>query len=263
MSYQEYLNGHYILNFVASFMFVLTRSFEPLCWILYDANDDGQCTYDWRDTEILMFTGIVLMMKNRRWKPLSNKEYISNFFIFAKTTNILLFMRHDVRYGILYILFCLVLFIGFPEPSYKGPDKIKFFRGQALDEELYHNPEKIMLVEFYAAWSPPCTRFSGTFANLSLKYSNDFFEFGKLDVTRYEKIAEKYSVNHSVTSKALPTLILFVNGKESMRRPQINAKGTAIPYIFNEENIIRDFELNEIYNKTKLKLAKVETKKSS
>ena len=260
---QGFLNAHYLLNTIGCSLFLLARTFEPICRTLFNPNEDGECTYDWRDSEILMFTGIILIMKNRRWKPLSNKEYISNLFMFGKCANLLLFMRQDVRYGILYMLLCLVLFIGFPEPSYKGPDKVTFFRGQALDEELYHNPEKIRLVEFYAAWSPPCSRFSEIFANISLKYTNDFFEFGKLDVTRYTKIAEKYNVDHSVSSKALPTVILFVNGKETIRRPQINAKGAIVPYIFKEENIIRDFDLNEMYNKTKSKSSKVDTKKSS
>lgn len=246
-----FVNSHYILNLLASVLFVITRQVLPICTALYQLDDEGECHLDWRDTEILMFLCFVILLKNRRWKPLSAKEYISNMFLFTKAANILLFFRQDIRWGIFYALFILVLFLVFPEPAYIGPDSITFFRGQALDEELYHHPNKIWLVEFYAGWSPNCTRFSNTFAELSLKYDNDLFKFGKLDVTRYPMIAKKYKVDSSVTSKNLPTLVLFENGKEAIRKPVVDSKGSVSSYIFKEENVIRDFNLNELYKTTK------------
>lgn len=132
-----------------------------------------------------------------------------------------------------------------------GPDKLTYFRGSGLDEALHQHPQRYYLVEFYAVWSPPCARFSSLFARLSLRYGNDFFVFGKLDVTKYRMIADRYKIDVSVKSKNLPTLVLFEDGKEKMRRPYFNTKGAAVNYNFNEENIIRDFNLNEIYGKTK------------
>lgn len=40
-----------------------------------------------------------------------------------------------------------------------------------------------------------------------------------------------------------------------MRRPQVDKKGRAVSWSFTEENIIREFNLNELYQKSK-KLSK-------
>ncbi|XP_059815831.1 thioredoxin-related transmembrane protein 2-like, partial [Hypanus sabinus] len=61
----------------------------------------------------------------------------------------------------------------------------------------------------------------------------------------------RYKVNTSPLSKQLPTLILFQGGKEMVRRPQIDKKGRAVAWTFSEENVIREFSLNELYQRAK------------
>nr|XP_015209458.1 PREDICTED: thioredoxin-related transmembrane protein 2 [Lepisosteus oculatus] len=65
----------------------------------------------------------------------------------------------------------------------------------------------------------------------------------------------RYKVSTSPLTKQLPSLVLFQGGKEVMRRPQIDKKGRAVSWSFTEENIIREFSLNELYQKSK-KLSK-------
>ncbi|XP_078064827.1 thioredoxin-related transmembrane protein 2-like, partial [Mustelus asterias] len=76
-------------------------------------------------------------------------------------------------------------------------------------------------------------------------------KFGKADVGRYSEISEKYKVSTSPLSKQLPTLILFQGGQESIRRPLIDKKGRAVSWTFSEENLIREFNLNELYQRGK------------
>ncbi|KAG7235862.1 hypothetical protein INR49_002059 [Caranx melampygus] len=59
---------------------------------------------------------------------------------------------------------------------------------------------------------------------------------------------------------SLPSLVLFQGGKEVMRRPQVDKKGRAVSWSFTEENIIREFNLNELYQKSK-KLSKTKEDK--
>lgn len=97
----------------------------------------------------------------------------------------------------------------------------------------------------------------------------------------------RYKVSTSPLTKQLPTLILFQGGTETMRRPQIDKKGRAVSWTFSEvggmclrpsalgqdrawqplggqgvpggasaaswpqENVIREFNLNELYQKAK------------
>ncbi|KAK3733711.1 hypothetical protein QZH41_011246 [Actinostola sp. cb2023] len=124
---------------------------------------------DWRDLELLSFLAIVLAVKNRKLKPASWQEFVSMIFTFTKIANFVLFSRQDIRLGILFLVISLVLFIVFPEPAYKGPDEVRFFRGPALNEELQQNPSVTWIVEFYAPWSPVCVRFAPIFAELSLQ----------------------------------------------------------------------------------------------
>lgn len=79
--------------------------------------------------------------------------------------------------------------------------------------------------------------------------------FGKVDVGRYTDVSTRYKVSTSPLTKQLPTLILFQGGKEVMRRPQIDKKGRAVSWTFSEENVIREFNLNELFQRAK-KLSK-------
>ncbi|MGH0177308.1 UNVERIFIED_CONTAM: hypothetical protein FKN15_074949 [Acipenser sinensis] len=100
-------------------------------------------------------------------------------------------------------------------------------------EEIMKDQRVSWLVEFFANWSPECQSFASVYADLSLKYK----------------------VSTSPMTKQLPSLILFQGGREVQRRPQIDKKGRAVSWKFSEENIIREFNLNELYQKHK-KLSK-------
>lgn len=257
---KPWLSLHFVLNTIACTLYIVLKIWPSSCNMFFEVNENGECGFDYRDIEILMFLCFVIVLKNRRWKPLTAVEYISNVYLFAKCGNTLLFFRQDLRWGVLYSILCLILFVAVPEPIYKGPEKIIHFRRQALDERLFHHPKETWIVEFYAPWSPPCTRFASTFAKLSLHYDNDLLKFGKLDVNKYEKIAQKYRIDVSVKSKNLPTIVVFEKGKEILRRPTIDAKGIVTSYQFKEENLIQDLNLNELFKNSKEKAKSIKKK---
>lgn len=119
-----------------------------------------------------------------------------------------------------------------PEPAYSGPENIVYIRGSDLEEELANDKKVVWMVEMYTAWNPTCVDFASQFAEISAKYSLDNLKFGKIDLTRNPETAEKYKINTSALSKQLPTLILFRNGKEDMRRPLVASNGALIPFSF-------------------------------
>lgn len=102
-----------------------------------------------------------------------------------------------------------------------------------MDEAIANDKRVTWLVELYTAWSPPCIDFSNVFSELSNKYGLDNLKFGKVDLARSPDTATKYKINTSSLSKQLPTLILFQNGKEVMRRPSVNEKGKLIPFVLS------------------------------
>jgi len=120
-----------------------------------------------------------------------------------------------------------------PEPSYEGPEYISYFRGSDLEEELERDKRVTWLIELYTAWSPPCIDFSSVFSEISAKYNLENLRFGKVDLARDADVALKYKINTSSLSKQLPTLVLFRNGKESMRRPIVNNSGKLVKFVLN------------------------------
>ena len=122
-------------------------------------------------------------------------------------------------------------------------------------EELERDKRVTWIVEFFANWSSDCQSFAPIYADLSLKYNCTGLNFGKVDVGRYTDISIRYKVSTSPLTKQLPTLILFQGGKEVMRLPRIDKKGRAVSWTFSEENVIREFNLNELYQRAK-KLSK-------
>ncbi|XP_068844578.1 thioredoxin-related transmembrane protein 2 isoform X3 [Capricornis sumatraensis] len=207
---------YYFLSALLSAAFLLVRKLPPVCESLPTQREDGNpCDFDWREVEILMFLSAIVMMKNRR----------SMFLMTCKP------------------------------PLYMGPEYIKYFSDKTIDEELERDKRVTWLVEFFANWSSDCQSFAPIYADLSLKYNCTGLNFGKVDVGRYTDVSTRYKVSTSPLTKQLPTLILFQGGKEVMRRPQIDKKGRAVSWTFSEENVIREFNLNELYQRAK-KLSK-------
>nr|XP_036852635.1 thioredoxin-related transmembrane protein 2 isoform X1 [Manis javanica] len=276
---------YYLLSALLSAAFLLVRKLPPLCHSLPTQREDGNpCDFDWfarllvfialaplptqiislhvipviltlfqREVEILMFLSAIVMMKNRR--SITVEQHIGNIFMFSKVANAILFFRLDIRMGLLYITLCIVFLMTCKPPLYMGPEYIKYFSDKTIDEELERDKRVTWIVEFFANWSNDCQSFAPIYADLSLKYNCTGLNFGKVDVGRYTDVSTRYRVSISPLTKQLPTLILFQGGKEVMRRPQIDKKGRAVSWTFSEENVIREFNLNELYQRAK-KLSK-------
>uniref|UniRef100_A0A3Q0S5I1 Thioredoxin related transmembrane protein 2 n=1 Tax=Amphilophus citrinellus TaxID=61819 RepID=A0A3Q0S5I1_AMPCI len=214
--YKWLLKPYYVASLFMSIAFLAVRKTPGICDRLATQREDGNsCDFDWREVEILMFLSAIVMMKNRR---------------------------------AIFLMTC-------KPPLYMGPEYIKYFSDKTIDDELARDSRVTWIVEFFANWSPECQSFASIYADLSLKYNCAGLKFGKVDIGRYGEVSKKYKVSASPLSKQLPSLVLFQGGTEVMRRPQVDKKGRAVSWSFTEENIIREFNLNELYQKSK-KLSK-------
>lgn len=249
---------HYIGNIILGVSYFIMKITPPICTNLFE-----DCNLELKEWEWITFLGCVIVLKNR--KQATFAAYVNTTCLFAKVLCGFLFFRTNAMFGILYGVSCLMHFVLLPEPIYRGPEEVTYFRGPNLDEELRRDRRITWMITFYVAWSPPCMTFSSVFSELSAEYNLDNFKFGKIDISKYPDIAEKYSINANAMSKQLPTLALFEGGEETMRKPYISPKGTVVRYTFNKHAIIKDFELNITYDKCKknpLKQRKSEKEKS-
>ncbi|KAM4584397.1 thioredoxin-related transmembrane protein 2-B [Odontesthes bonariensis] len=259
--YKWLLKPYYVASLFMSIAFLAVRKTPGICDHLVTQREDGNsCDFDWREVEILMFLSAIVMMKNRR--AITVEQHVGNIILFSKVANVILFFRLDIRMGLLYLTLCIVFLMTCKPPLYMGPEYIKYFSDKTIDDELSRDSRVTWIVEYFANWSPECQSFASVYADLSLKYNCAGLKFGKVDIGRYGEVSKRYKVSASPLSKQLPSLLLFQGGKEVMRRPQVDKKGRAVSWSFTEENIIREFNLNELYQKSK-KLSKTKGDKVS
>ncbi|KAF3838456.1 hypothetical protein F7725_010224 [Dissostichus mawsoni] len=226
--YKWLLKPYYIASVIMTVAFLLVRKAPGLCEQLATQREDGNsCDFDWRELEILMFLSAIVMMKNRR--AITMEQHVGNLFMFSKVANVILFFRLDIRLGIFYLTLCVAFVMTCKPPLYMGPEYIKYFSDKTIDEELRKDSRVTWIIEFYANWSSDCQSFAPVFADLSLKYR----------------------VSTSPLARQLPSLMLFQEGQELMRRPMVDNKAKAVSWTFSEENIIREFNLNELFQKSK------------
>jgi thiol-disulfide isomerase/thioredoxin len=163
-------------------------------------------------------------------------------------------------YGVIFLIVFLVQALLLPQPSYKGPQYILYFRDAKTFKEEIAKDNTVWLVEFYTAWNPACVNFASVFAELSAKYNLENLKFGKVDLARFPEIGEDFRISDSAFSKQLPTIILFKGGKPAMFRPNWDSKGKLLTFHMNFDNIVTTFGLNDLYKECKEDLKKRNSK---
>ncbi|XP_050529913.1 thioredoxin-related transmembrane protein 2 homolog [Daktulosphaira vitifoliae] len=247
------LKPYYWVNIILTCSYVFCKKCEIICNILFVQNENS-CQLDTRELEILIFLMIVVMIRTRKAGSVTMINYLSSSFIYSKSANILLWFYADVRYGLFFTAFVIVLSFILPEPTYSGPENVIYFRSlSSLEDALKENKQQtVWLICFYTVWNPTCAHFAPIFSKLSVEYDSKNLKFGKIDISRYPDVSQKYSVSDSSLSRQLPTVILFKNGKEVLRRPTFDSKGKVYKFFFTEANFRAAFDLNNVFNQCKL-----------
>ena len=243
--FKSLLSVYYITNLLLATNYFILKNIPFLCDVIFDS-----CALEWREWEIFILLLICISVKGR--KRTSALSYVNTICTFGKATNVILYWREGTIYTFLFILVWFLHFVFIPQPVYKGPEQIKYYRGTNLDLEIKSDERLTWLVCYYASWSPPSIDFAPIFAELSNKYGDlKNFRFAKLDVNTYQDIGRKHNIDTSSLSRQLPTVVLYKKGVEIKRRPFIDSKGTVFPFIFSIDNVIKEFDLNSVYYECK------------
>jgi thiol-disulfide isomerase/thioredoxin len=236
---------HYITNVLLASSYFLTKNLPVVCDTLYES-----CVLEWRELEILMLLCIFVAVKTR--KAATWLQFFSSMCTFSKAANIILYWREGPVHVIAFSLLWFLHFVFLPQPVYKGPQNVAYFRGAHLENEIKRDDRITWLVCFYASWSSKSNDFAPVFAELSNKYGDlDNFKFVKFDCNLFPEFAKKFSINTTTFSKQLPTLVMFQKGQEVKRRPFVDSKGQIFDFIFSYDNVAKDFDLNRIYYECK------------
>jgi thioredoxin 1 len=90
-----------------------------------------------------------------------------------------------------------------------------------LDEKNFDATinNKIILVDFWAAWCMPCKMLTPVLNELAEELPKDKY-IGKVDVEKYPGLSNRFKI------RGIPTMILFKNGKEVERIVGLKTKAT-------------------------------------
>ncbi|XP_050425505.1 thioredoxin-related transmembrane protein 2 homolog [Adelges cooleyi] len=250
------LKPYYWVNVMLTCSFVFCKKNDYVCRHLFEPTDTS-CELDTKELEILLFVMIVIMIRTRKAGSVTMVDYLSSSFIYTKTANLLLWFFADARYGLIYSALVIIITFVLPAPTYSGPENVVYFRSLAsLEETLRDDKYTVWIVCFYTTWNPSCANFAPIFSQLSVEYDTKYLKFGKIDVSRYPDAAQKFNINDTSFSRQLPTVVLFKNGLESVRRPVFDAKGKVYKFFFTESNFKAVFDMNNVYADCKKTLDK-------
>ncbi|XP_015176333.1 PREDICTED: thioredoxin-related transmembrane protein 2 homolog [Polistes dominula] len=254
------LRPYYLINIILSISYMCTKRLPFICHYIFAQSD---CEFDGKETEILFFLMIVIMIRTRKTGSVTMINYLSSSFVYTKVANLVLWFYADIRMGILFAIIFILCGLILPEPTYQGPEKIIYLRGASgLQEELMRDTKIVWIVTFYTAWNPACVNFASIFSELSAEYALDNLKFGKVDIGRYPDAGVKYHISDASTSKQLPTVILFKDGKEIERRPHADHRGKLVKFLFSMDNVKAAFDLNNVYKECKKNHSKRKEKKA-
>lgn len=93
------LHPYYFVNTVMSVSFIASKLIPQLCWLVFD----GNCEFESRQTEILFFLLMVIMIRSRKTGSMSISAYFSNAFVYCKVANTVLWFFHFKLYGLIYL----------------------------------------------------------------------------------------------------------------------------------------------------------------
>lgn len=238
---------YYWVNILLSLSYIIAKKTPGVCNYLF-YNKEEMCEFGSREAEILFFLAIIVMIRSRKTGSTTMITYLKQSFLYNKGANLILWAWADYLYGVIYLLVFVVMAMLLPEPTYKGPEHVTYFRNaQSFEEELTREKRITWVVCFYTNWNPSCVNFASIFSQLSAEYHLENLRFGKIDVGRFPDSAQKYNINDGSLSRQLPTVILFKNGKEVDRRPSYDARGRLTKFYFSYDNVVAGLGLNNLY----------------
>lgn len=104
---RQLLHPYYIVNLVLATSFLFVKLTHPICDFFFAPSPEA-CELDMRETEILFFLLVVIMIRSRKTGSTNMVAYLANGFIYAKGANIILFFLADPRLGLVYIILVLL-----------------------------------------------------------------------------------------------------------------------------------------------------------
>jgi hypothetical protein len=94
------VHPYYWVNIILSTSYILCKFISPACKAVFG----GDCDVEMRQTEILFFLLIVVMVRARKTGSMSVVAYLTNSFMYCKVANTVLWFLAYKPYGFAFLL---------------------------------------------------------------------------------------------------------------------------------------------------------------
>lgn len=196
-----------------------------------------------RELQALLAYSVLLAIKFVREETWQG--FVADALLFAKGFLLVIALVLDYHLAFCYLICFFVIFALTQQPPYQGIGNSNKLTPLQLEVSLTEgSTSKICLVEFRASWSSTCIRTSQFLSDLSITYSNKNFSFGIVDVGLFPNVAEKFGISLGVSMGQLPTFILFDNGVETARFPEVELEAKVSHPPITKKLLCRHFELD-------------------
>ena len=256
----EYFTPFYIFNIILIFLYPFIRNYGNTFMLNYKDSWGFK-----RENSVLTFILTILTIRFLRYFT-NWKKYIHEVFFYCKSGIAILTLIIDYKLSLWYMFLCIIVWLLFKPPRYNGPSNIVYIQNEQLFNQIVmtdkninvrqtkhkENIQNIWFCIFYSNYSDDCLYTEEIFAKLSLKYLTKSLNFAKIDVDLNENLCKKLKINITGMKISLPYIILFVNGEEKERFPGTDNKGNLLrAKFYREKELVKIFELDDIYEKTK------------
>ncbi|KAK9149325.1 hypothetical protein Scep_008082 [Stephania cephalantha] len=188
----------------------------------------------------LMVLIVVKLVKEETWEG-----FVVDSLFFAKVFLFLVASVIDYHLALCYAVGFLVIKITtwYSSIAFSGDSsKLTPLQLEVLLTE--GSASRFWLVEFQSFCSSTCIRTSRFLPDLSITYSNKNLSFGIVDLSLFPNVAEKFGISMGVSMNQLPTYILFDNGTEVARFPDVQLEEKASYHPITKGFLCRYFELD-------------------
>lgn len=174
------------------------------------------------------------------------ETFIGNLLFFAKIFLAIIALILDYRLALWYSLVFLVIYFTAQQPPCEILGSLNQLTPLQLETLLTEgNTTRFLLVEFRALSKSSCVSTSSFFPELSITYSNKNLSFGTVDLGLFPNAAEKFGIP-LVSLNQLPKYILFENGTEVSRYPEVDFEPKVFSAPLTKKVLCKHFELDRL-----------------
>lgn len=220
MERSRFFHPYYVLNglLIVSYILLRMKRLSPL--------ELGRQDMFGFTREFQIYLCLGLMLFSRTLSAPTMDAYLSSAFAFTRVAILICLYYMNWQLFVTFLALWTLIYAVCPQPRYQLPGSIATLTSPSFNERIGQNTHKTIYVLWcHAPWSPRCSQLTPVLAKLASRYNHPRVRFARLDVSRFSDTAEKLGVSVSPSSKQLPCVISFKQGKEVARVPKTNAAG--------------------------------------